>query len=145
MEDFRKKLQKNNKIYLLFILFSTACLIAINTVSVFPAKINQAAEVNTGLFAGLIIISLVNLIRNKKALSDDKILKAMYIRNTDERNNLIMKKASQATFTIIIVGLAVATIVSQYFSAVVSSTLSCCMAFILIVYFSVTAFYNRKI
>lgn len=143
MENFRKKLQKNNVIYLLFMLVSAAGLVMVNT-SLLPEKISDAASVHSGLFGALLAISALSLVRNKKALSDEKSLKAMYIRNTDERNSQMMKEVSKTTFTIILAGLAIATIVSQYFSEIVSSTLSCCMAFILIVYFGVTFYYNRK-
>ncbi len=144
MEDFRKKLQKNNKIKLLFILFSVVCLVILNVPVLQPELENRASEMTSGFFTALIAVLLVNLIRNKIALSDEKLLKAMYIRNTDERNNQMMKEASKTTFIIIIAGISIATIVSSYFNDVVSSTLSCCMAFILIVYFSVTLYYNRK-
>ncbi|MBO5320470.1 MAG: hypothetical protein J6B01_11790 [Ruminococcus sp.] len=141
MENFRKKLQTNNKIKLIIILLSIICLVILN---IMPELRNDSTEVFTGFFTGLTAVLLINFIRNKRALNDEKLLKSMYIRNTDERNNQMMKEVSKTTFTIIIAGISIATIVSSYFSEIVSSTLSCCMAFILIVYFCVTAYYNKK-
>ena len=92
----------------------------------------------------MIVVSAVFIKRNKKALNDEKLLKELYIRNTDERNNQIFKEAGKTSFLITIAGLSAAAIISGYYSQIVSATLSCCMGFIMFVYVGVTLYYRNK-
>ncbi len=147
MEEFRKKIQKNNRTYRLFIVISILSIIGIIAFRIIYGRTKEGSGPQsgiTGFFAAMIAVSLMHIKRNKKALNDEKLLKELYIRNTDERSNQIFKEAGKTSFIITIGGLAVATILSGYFSYVVSCTLSACMGFTMLVYLGVTLYYRKK-
>ncbi|MBE6864558.1 MAG: hypothetical protein E7495_08400 [Ruminococcus flavefaciens] len=144
MEEFRNKLQKNIKIYWLLVIVSAVAIVGMYGFAAVTGDGEYGSGYNSGFFAAMLVVSLLHIKRNKMALQDENLFKHLYVRNTDERNNQIMREASKTSFIITIAGMSLATMVISYFSEVVSCTLSCCMAFILIVYFGVTAYYNRK-
>jgi len=92
----------------------------------------------------MIAISVINIYRNRKALKNDKLLKEMYINSVDERKKQITLQSAKASFFIILASMLIASIVFRFISMTVSIVLTCCMMFILIVYFAVTAYYNKK-
>ena len=147
MEDFKKKLQKDNRTYRIFIVISIICLIGMLVLRIVLGRTDAGSGSQSGMsgfFAAMIVVSLIFIKRNNKAINDDKLLKELYIRNTDERNHQIFKEAGKTSFLISIGCLSAASIISGYFNSIVSATLSCCMAFIMIVYLSVTFYYNKK-
>ena len=97
-----------------------------------------------GFFGAMEAVSVIKLVSSIRALHDESILKKLYIASTDERNDQIIKAASKTSFTIITLGLSTAIIAASFFSDIVCCTLSVCLFFIIVVYFSVTAYYNRK-
>ncbi|MBQ9898733.1 MAG: hypothetical protein IJM44_04690 [Ruminococcus sp.] len=140
MEDFRRSLEKKVIKYRVFIVIS---LVGMLTLVIF-GKHNDGFNATSGFFGGLCGVLAVQLIQTKKALRDDVRLKKMYIQSTDERNIQLVQKSSAAMFNIIVVGLGLATVVSNFFSSVVCCTLSVCLAFVFIVYGAVSAYYNRR-
>lgn len=147
MEEFRKKLQKNNRIYRLYIVVSILCIVGIIAFHIINGRTEQGSGPQSGIigfFAAMIVVSFIFIKRNKKALNDEKLLKDLYIRNTDERNNQIFKEAGKTSFLITIAGLSIATLLLDYYNHVVSATLSCCMGFIMLVYLGVTLYYRKK-
>ena len=147
MEEFRKKLQKNNRIYRLYIVVSILCIVGIIAFHIINGRTEQGSGPQSGIigfFAAMIVVSFIFIKRNKKALNDEKLLKDLYIRNTDERNNQIFKEAGKTSFLITIATLSVATLVTDCFNHIVSCTLSCCMGFIMLVYLAVMLYYRKK-
>ena len=147
MEEFRKKLQKDNMTYHIFIIVSVLCIAGIIVFFAVHGRTGAASAPQSGFggfFAAMIFVSIMCIRRNKKALNDEKLLKDLYIRNTDERNNQIFKEAAKTSFLITIAGLSIATLLSDYYNHVVSATLSCCMGFIMLVYLGVTLYYRKK-
>ena len=141
MEEFRNKIRKKTGVY---ILLSVISLTGVVLLTVF-GKNNYGFNATSGFFGGLLGVSLVNIIQSKKALKDEKRLKELYIRKNDERNIRIERETSATMFNVVLIGLSTATIVSNFFSTTISSTLSVCLAFILVVYAAVSVYYNKKI
>jgi hypothetical protein len=80
----------------------------------------------SGSTMGLIIFMVVCLIRNILALRDEKLLKKLYIKETDERTIQIWTAArARAMQTFMILGL-VSGIIAGYFSMVVCITIIAC-------------------
>ena len=76
----------------------------------------------SGASFGILGLLLTGLIRNLRALKDEKKLKKLYIKESDERQAQIVAKAlCEAMRATLILGLAV--IVAGYFSMTVSLTL----------------------
>ena len=140
MEEFKITLQKKIWVYYLF---SGICAVGVLLLTIF-GKANDGFNATSGLLGALFAISFCNIIKIRKALKNDEMLKQIYIRNTDERNIQITKEAANASFHVIIIGIALATVIANFISVTVSCTLSVCLAFIFMVYISVSAYYNSK-
>ena len=141
MEGFRNKIRKRVRVYTLL---SVISLTGVVLLTVF-GKNNYGFNATSGFFGGLLGVSLVNVIQSKKALKDEKRLKELYIRKNHERYIRIERETSATMFNVVLIGLSTATIVSNFFSTTISSTLSVCLAFILVVYAAVSVYYNKKI
>lgn len=77
----------------------------------------------SGASFGILVLLLTGLIRNLRALKDEKKLKKLYIKESDERQAQIVANALCAAMrATLILGLA-AVIVAGYFSMTVSVTL----------------------
>ena len=140
MENFRNKIRKNLYVSGLLALISIAGIVLLTVFG----KNNDGFNATSGLFGGMLAVSSCNIIKIRKALRDEKVFKQMYIAKTDERSIRIEREASAAMFNITLIVLAAATVVSNFFSSTVSSTLSVCIAFILITYTAVSVYYNKK-
>ena len=140
MENFRKKLRKDSIIYCGFAAIGVIGLVLMVVFGSDNPVINSLG----GLCGSLLAVSVLFIIRNKKALSSEKLLKELYIRNTDERNIKIATSSAKTTFYIILAGLSIGARVAGFFSTVVSATLSVCFFGVMLVYVAVTAYYNKK-
>ena len=90
-----------------------------------------------GFQVGLFIVFAVYIIASMtsicSALKDDKKLKEMYIKNTDERNMKISELTGNRLYQSVCIPLLLASIVSGYFSAEVFFTLIAVIFFISLV------------
>lgn len=91
----------------------------------------------SGFQVGLFMVLAVGIIASTSsicsALKDDKKLKAMYIKDTDERNMKISELTGKKLYQSISIPLLLASIVSGYFSAEVFFTLIAVIFFVSIV------------
>ena len=140
MEEFKITLQKKIWVYYLF---SGICAVGVLLLTIF-GKANDGFNATSGLLGALFAISFCNIIKIRKALKNDEMLKQIYIRNTDERNIQISKEAANASFHAITIGIALATVIANFISVTVSCTLSVCLAFIFVVNGALSAYYNSK-
>lgn len=140
MEDFRIKLNKKTRIYALLFFMSIAGIVLLAAFG----KNNSGFNASSGFFGGMAAVSGVNFFKMRKALRDDNVLRQVFIAKTDERTISIERETSAAMFNIIFICLSAATIISNFFSSTVSSTLSICLAFIALTYGVVSAYFNKK-
>ena len=81
----------------------------------------------TGASCGLAAVMLFGVIRNIRAMRDEKKLKKPYVKEHDERNIQIQILARNTAMQILLlVGLA-ATVITGYFSTTVSTTILICI------------------
>ena len=158
MEKFRKQIKRRLRInvvlaILLVVLFAALMIMdATNAWSTFlPAELTGGDEsldflagFRTGFCTSLIGFFVVKINVLSRALKDEKKLKAMYIRETDERNLLIEQKTSTASFAVTIIGLGVACVVVSFFSRPILYTLICVILFVSIVKVAFSIYYSRK-
>lgn len=140
MEDFRKKLKKDTLIYIGFIVMGVIGFVLM----VVFGKNNSGVNSIAGFCGALITISIMFIIRNKKVLGNEKLLKELYIRNTDERNIQIAASSARTSIYLIIASLSIGVIVTGFFSRSVSCALSVCLAVIIAIHLSVMTYYNKK-
>lgn len=86
-----------------------------------------------GLFMVLAVWFIASTVSIVSALKDEKKLKAMYIKDTDERNMKISELTGNRLYQSICIPLLIVSIVSGYFSAEVFFTLIAVIFFIRIV------------
>jgi len=79
-----------------------------------------------GASCGLGAVMTVSLIRNLRALKDEKKLKKMYVKENDERSVHILTLARNTAMQILLLVGLVATVIAGYFSITVSLTILAC-------------------
>jgi len=98
-----------------------------------------------GAFVGLELILGWYLGQCMRASKKESELKRMYIAENDERTGLIIRNASTLGMSVVLFGLAIAAIVSGFFSATVFYTLMASLLFVLIVFYGMWVYYARKL
>ena len=99
----------------------------------------------TGAATALLILMVLILARNLKALKDEKALKKLYVTNHDERTAEIYKSAHSAAYrTFLLVGL-VAVIVAGYFNVTVSLTILACICTAAVMGLLYKFYFSKKI
>ena len=98
----------------------------------------------TGASAGLLILMVLILVRNLKAMKDEKALKKLFIKDNDERTAEIYKSAQAAAYrTVLLVGL-VAVIVAGYFNVTVSLTILVSIMIAAVIGILYKVYFSRK-
>ena len=98
-----------------------------------------------GASIGIFSAMLGFLIRNSRAMKNDRKLKELYIKEHDERNFRIQTLAGNTAMKCLLwVGL-VATIIAGYFSITVSTTILACIFVCSTVNLILIAYYSKKI
>ena len=158
MEKFRKQIKTRMIGYIV-----TAVLLAILYIvlvfidktnawgTVLPASISGAAEegdftsgFRTGFCSAIVGFAAVKAVLCAAALKNEKKLKAMYIKETDERTAMILQKTASSSFGVTIMALAVASVVASFFSMTVLYTLIAIIFFIVFVRTAFQFYYTRK-
>lgn len=99
----------------------------------------------TGSSFGLLGVMVFCIIRNCRAMKDEKKLKALYVKSNDERTIQIQTLARNSTMQILLwVGL-IATVIAGYFNVAVSLTILTCTAISSFVSIVLTVYYNEKL
>lgn len=97
-----------------------------------------------GIFIGLQAVMLYGIIRYRKALKDDTLLKAMYIQETDERSRWLQGKIGSMGLKLILSGIMIAMIIAGFFNLTVLLTLFAVLLFVLFVQLGLKVFYQNK-
>ncbi|WP_028518621.1 hypothetical protein [Ruminococcus flavefaciens] len=141
MEEFRSKLK--TRIILCSIL-TVVLVVALITLQSLERRGTIHGETNIGFFAGGIIILIMNILRMKKALKDEKSFKDWYIRNTDERAVAVQLRAANFTSLFTIVLLGIATIVFSYINNVAYAVLAAALGIYMFIYLGSLIYFNKK-
>ena len=99
----------------------------------------------TGASCGILGLMLFSLIRNSRALKDEKKLKALYVKEHDERTIQIQTLARNTAMQIMLWLGLVATIIAGYFSITVSITIFCCTMVCSITSLLLLGYYSKKL
>ena len=99
----------------------------------------------TGASCGLAAVMLFGLIRNVRAMRDEKKLKKLYVQQHDERALQIQILARNTAMQILLlVGLA-ASVIAGYFSVTVSTTILVCTLVSSSTSLFLVGYYNKKL
>ena len=99
----------------------------------------------TGASCGIFVLMFVGLIRNRRALKDEKKLKKLYVKEHDERTIQIQTLARNTAMQILLMIGLVATVIAGYFSITVSLTILACIFTASITSLLLVGYYSRKL
>lgn len=99
----------------------------------------------TGASCGIFAFMFVGLVRNCRALKDDKKLKKLYVKEHDERTIQIQTLARNTAMQILLLGGLVAVVIAGYFSITVSLTILACIFVASVTSLLLVAYYSKKL
>lgn len=154
MENYREKLKLSN------IIMAIACII-LAAVSVLSLAAEQRwlpmpepagdepmqaywRHYISGATLGILLVMLFSLVRNIRALKDERFFKKVYVKDHDERANqihLYAKAAGMQAF--LILGVA-AAVTAAYFSPIVGFTIMGCVVSAAVICLILKLYYSRK-
>lgn len=142
MEDFKKKLTRKYRMIGRYCSF--AALIYFGLTHLVKGADDFAVGLVSGMFSGIMIVSIFNLARIHKALHNEEKLKEMYINETDERNIIIGKETAKTSTLISLMVTAFAVIISGFFNPVISMTLGISIMADAVITIAVQFYYKKK-
>ena len=98
-----------------------------------------------GATIGVFAVMLACIIRNCRAMKDEKKLKKLYVQAHDERTIQIQTLARNTAMQILLCAGLVATIIAGYFSVTVSITIFVCIWVSSSVNLVLIGYYNKKL
>ena len=99
----------------------------------------------TGASCGLAAVMLFGVIRNIRAMKDEKKLKKLYVKEHDERNIQIQILARNTAMQIMLLAGLAATVISGYFSMTISVTILACTFFSSGISLFLVGYYSKKL
>ena len=99
----------------------------------------------TSASCGIFALLFVSLIRNRRALKDEKQLKKLYVKEHDERTIQILTLARNTAMQILLMGGLVAVVIAGYFSITVSLTILACIFTASITSLLLVGYYSKKL
>ena len=155
MENYREKLKIQN-----ITLFISACILAVFAIisilaeaGIIPFFVPTGGDSHwqsnwrgfiCGAATGILGLVIFGLVRNLRALKDEKKLKQLYIKENDERTCKIWKEARNSGMVTFLLFGIVATIVAGYFSISVSLTILACLCFNSAICLYFVLYYSKK-
>ena len=156
MEQYKETLKLQNKLLLLgSLILAVFAILAIGSeLGVFHILKPVAGDSHwhshwngfiTGASCGIFALLFVSLIRNRRALKDEKQLKKLYVKEHDERTIQILTLARNTAMQILLMGGLVAVVIAGYFSITVSLTILACIFTASITSLLLVGYYSKKL
>ena len=101
--------------------------------------------VYTGVGAGLIMISILMMLRTREILKDEKKVKEQRLKEQDERNQMIAQKSLYMAGIILIFGIYIALLISGIFNMAVFWTLFIVAMSYMVIFTAISVYYNKKL
>lgn len=155
MENFSEKLKIQNLIFAIggFVLVVFCMLFAAGEAGLLPFLTPAAGDSHwqsmwrgfvSGASIAILAFLIFGLVRNIRALRNEKYLKQLYIKEHDERSIQVWTSARAAAFqTFLLLGL-VAIVAAGYFSVTVSLTILGCVCFASVIGLLFKVYYSKK-
>jgi len=154
MENYRKTLKKQNHILAVCIAVLAAFSLLgfaaeAGIVNLTPAAgdshwQSQWRGFVSGASMGVLGLMLFGLIRNVRAMKDEKKLRKLYNQMHDERTIQLFHNARSAAMTVFLIVGLISVMISGYFNVTISLTLLVCILFCSILCLSFKIYYDRK-
>ena len=99
----------------------------------------------TGTSCGVFALMLVSLIRNCRALKDERKLKKLFVKENDERTIQIVTLARNTAMQLLLLGGLIAVVITGYFSITVSLTILACIFTASVTSLLLVGYYSKKL
>lgn len=127
MENFRKTIKRRITLFsgmlLVEVLFGAYCFWASEYSGKTAVSNGSVADLQMGILFGIGILTLVQIIKLRKVINDDKKLKMLYNQEHDERLKTIRARAGMPMLLITSTTMLIAAMIAGYFNVVVFNTL----------------------
>lgn len=97
-----------------------------------------------GLSAVYVVVSILGIIKNRKAQQNEAELKKMYIQTHDEREQAISRRCGQTALIFELVGLLFAIVIGGFLSPVVSFVCIGCLLYLCLVVVSLRIYFGKR-
>lgn len=141
MENFKKTLKKR-------VLFGTIYCLSIPVLAIllhWSIGSTRAAGFTSGFASGLAGVALYIVIQSARALKDEEKARAIYIKENDERGQIIGYRTAKATVLTMLVLLSIAMLVTAYIDfqiTIILLVVTLLFAFTSLIW---KAYYNKKL
>lgn len=154
MKQYRNKLKKQNIVMtvcsLVLLIFSLLGFAAeAGLVSLIPTAGDSHWQSTwrgfmSGASMGMLGLMVFGLIRNLRALKNEKRLKKLYVQTHDERAVQLFHNARSAAMSVFLIVGLIAVILTGYFSSTVSITILVCVLFCSVLSLCFKLYYDKK-
>ncbi|MCR1897489.1 hypothetical protein NSA47_00600 [Irregularibacter muris] len=149
MTSFEKEIQKRLKITIWGTVLTMVAVALAFTIRLSIGGYSLEVSIDhlfvmLGIFAGIVVAALIKITRFRNALKNKNKLEELYIKETDERNRIIILKTCRACITITLTFLGIGAIIASLFNEIVFFTLGIVLILILILYLTLRVYYTNR-
>lgn len=145
MENFKQTLKKRIQYLSLYLCAVPVLWGILKLIMESNPNVEYAGEFAHGYAVGIAFVVLILIIKYSFALRSDEKLKALYIKEKDERQLMIKVKVGGVCTTIILVCVSFASLIAAFFNQIVFLTLLGVTLFISLLMIALRLYYNKVI
>jgi putative Mn2+ efflux pump MntP len=142
---FRSKLKKRLRWAGLYNIFVVLIIFVNRYVGNHYSLSDRASGFTTGVFIGIELLVVIGIFKIQSALKDESKLRALYIKEHDERTLAIENKIGGLGINLIIAGLGLATVVTIYIEQTVFFTILGTLMFTVLVKGGLKLYYHKTL
>ncbi|HAS74522.1 MAG TPA: hypothetical protein DCS67_10290 [Clostridiales bacterium UBA8960] len=142
---FKSKLQKRNILATAYNFFVVLIILINRSLGKELALPDESIHFTIGFFVGIQLLVIIGMFKTQSALRDDAKLRALYIKEHDERTLSIEEKIGGPGINLIIAALGLATIIAIYLNQTVFFTLLSTLIFTVIVKAALKLYYRKTL
>lgn len=144
MEAYKVSLSQRKMFWMIINVLAIILIIISSLLNPQGEELSNMAAFRLGLCVALELMMIKKWYEIVNGLKNDDQLRALYIKEHDERHQLMMQQTGSIGFEISIVGLMVAVIVASFFNQVVMVTLVVVIVFLSLVKGILKLYYHVK-
>lgn len=144
MEQFKRSLKVRIRLMSAVILICVAIVVVSRFVGIGQIESEFITGFQLGLFIAIEIIFVSKMVKYRRALADEELLKKLYVEETDERRVFIATKTATLSFHVVLSAIGVAAIVAGFFDKTVFFTLLGVLIFVALTKFVMKVYYRHK-
>lgn len=144
MEQFKRSLKVRIRLMSVVILICVAIVVVSRFVEIGQIESEFISGFQLGLFIGIEAIFVSKMVKYRRALADEELLKKLYVEETDERRVFIATKTATLSFHVVLSAIGVASIVAGFFDMTVFITLLGVLVFVALTKLVMKVYHRHK-